>query len=455
MSATTPTRATIPPKRQRGLTDLFLFRKDPLAFLTHLAEKYGDVVRYQMGPRWVVFINNPEYIKDLLVTSNRKFEKGMVLKRSKRVLGEGLLTSEGEFHLRQRRLAQPAFHRQRISNYGDTMVHFADRARSRWTNSATLDIHEEMMQLTLGIVGKTLFDADVESDGHDIGESLKTFMDLFGIMFLPFSEFLEKLPIPPMQRLQHARARLDEIVYRLIRERRASANPDRGDLLSMLLLAQDVEGDGSGMSDVQLRDECLTIILAGHETTANALTWTWLLLAQNPEAEKRLHVEIDSVLAGRLPSMADLPNLKYTEMVLAESMRMYPPAWGIGRRAMEDHKFGACEVHKGNLVVCSQWVMHHDARYYPEPYKFDPERWTPEAKALRPKFSYFPFSAGPRQCIGESFAWMEGILLLATIAQQWKLSLVSDRTVETQATLTLRPKHCLPMRVQRRVQEQL
>src|SRR5437879_3998875 len=309
------------PKRQHGFSDLFAFRRDPLTFLTMLSQKYGDVVRYQMGPRWVVFINHPDYVKDLLVTNNNKFEKGMVLKRSKRVLGEGLLTSEGDFHLRQRRLAQPAFHRQRIANYADTMVHYAERMRSRWADGQTLDVHEEMMQLTLAIVGKTLFDADIESEGRDIGESLKTFMDLFGIMFLPFSEYLERLPIPPMMRLQRARTRLDEIVYRLIHERRASANPDRGDLLSMLLMAQDEEGDGGGMSDLQLRDESITIILAGHETTANALTWTWMLLAQNPEAETRLHQELDSVLAGRLPTFADLPNLKYSEMVLPESMR--------------------------------------------------------------------------------------------------------------------------------------
>jgi cytochrome P450 len=442
--------ATAAPKRQRGFTDLFAFRRDPLTFLTTLSQQYGDVVRYQMGPRWVVFINHPDYIKDLLVTSNSKFEKGMVLKRSKRVLGEGLLTSEGDFHLRQRRLAQPAFHRQRIANYADAMVHYADRMRTRWIDGQTLDVHEEMMQLTLAIVGKTLFDADIESDGRDIGESLKTFMDLFGIMFLPFSEYLERLPIPPMMRLQRARARLDEIVYRLIRERRASANPDRGDLLSMLLMAQDEEGDGGGMSDVQLRDESLTIILAGHETTANALTWTWMLLAQNPEAERRLHQELDFVLRGRLPNFSDLPNLKYTEMVFAESMRMYPPAWGIGRRTIKDHQFGPCWAREGNMVVCSQWVMHHDPRYYPDPQKFDPNRWTPEAKAARPKFSYFPFGGGPRQCIGESFAWMEGVLLLATIAQQWKLTRVSDEAVEMQAALTLRPKHGLPMQLHRR-----
>jgi cytochrome P450 len=438
------------PNPKRGVANLLIFRKDPLAFLTKMAREYGDAVSYRIAGRTITLLNHPDYVKDLLVTSNRKFEKGRVLQRSKRVLGEGLLTSEGEVHLRQRRLAQPAFHRQRISSYADSMVNYADQTRSRWKDGETRNIHEEMMRLTLNIVGKTLFDVDLETEGNEIGESLTTFMDMFHIMFLPFSEYLEKLPIPPMLRLNKARERLDAIVYRIIRERRQSQNVDRGDLLSMLLLAQDVEGDGKGMTDEQLRDECLTIILAGHETTANALTWTWMLLAQNPEAESKLHEELDSLLAGRLPSIADLPQLKYTEMVLAESMRMYPPAWGLGRKAIEDHTFGEVHVKANTMVVCSQWVMHRDPRYFPDPERFDPQRWTPEAKASRPKFSYFPFGGGPRQCIGESFAWMEGVLLLATMAQQWKARLASDEPIEKTAALTLRPKKPLMMRLERR-----
>lgn len=436
------------PKRHRGLANLFAFRKDPLAFLTQVASEYGDAVSYRMGPRTVTLLNHPDYIKDLLVTSNRKFEKGRVLQRSKRVLGEGLLTSEGEMHLRQRRLAQPAFHRQRIAGYAHSMVTYAEHTRNSWDDGSTVDIHQEMMKLTLNIVGKTLFDVDLETERKEISESLTVFMELFGVLFLPFSEFLERLPIPPMRRLQKARERLDTVIYRIIRERRASGNIDRGDLLSMLLLAQDVEGDGKGMTDEQLRDECLTIILAGHETTANALTWTWMLLAQNPGAEALLHHEIDSLLGGRLPTFEDVPRLKYTEMVFAESMRLYPPAWGIGRRAIEPHDFGDVHVKAGGMVVCSQWVMHRDARYFSEPDEFDPQRWTQDAKASRPKFSYFPFGGGPRQCIGESFAWMEGILLLATLAQQWKAELVTHAPVEKMAALTLRPKKPLLMRLQ-------
>ncbi len=437
-------------KPKNGFANLFEFRKDPLAFLTRMAREHGDVVTYRMGGRKVTLVNHPDYIKDLLVTNNRKFEKGRVLKRSKRILGEGLLTSEGEMHLRQRRLAQPAFHRQRIVNYADSMVTYADHTRNSWKDGSTVDMRGEMMQLTLNIVGKTLFNVDLETEGSEIGESLTTFMESFGIMFLPFSEFLERLPIPPVRRLNKARERLDAIVYRIIRERRASAQIDRGDLLSMLLLAQDEEGDGKGMTDEQLRDECLTIILAGHETTANALSWTWMLLSQNPDSGKKLHAEIDSVLNGRLPTLADIPDLKYTEMVFAESMRLYPPAWGIGRKAIADHNFGDVRVKKNSMVVCSQWVMHRDARYFANPEVFDPERWAPEGKASRPKFSYFPFGGGPRQCIGESFAWMEGVLLLATLAQKWKATLASDAPIEKMAAITLRPRHPLMMRLSAR-----
>jgi cytochrome P450 len=427
--------------------NLIVFRRDPLAFFEDAARQ-GDIVRYRMGPRTIFFVNHPEYVKDLLVTSNRKFVKSLVLQRSKRVLGEGLLTSEGEFHMRQRRLAQPAFHRQRIMSYGKTMVDYAARHRARWQDGATLDMHTEMMRLTLAIVGKTLFDADVESEAQEIGESLEVFMDMFGMVFVPFSEYFMRLPFAPFNRLTTARKRLDTIMFRLIRERRASGE-DRGDLLSMLLRAQDVEGDGGSMTDQQLRDECITLILAGHETTANALTWGWMLLAQNPEAEARLHAEVDG-LGGRVPTIDDLPQLKYTEMVLAESMRLYPPAWALGRMATEPHEIGGQRIPPGSMVLCSQWTMHRDQRYHSDPLKFDPERWTPKAKAARPKFSYFPFGAGPRQCIGESFAWMEGTLLLATLAQQWKFRMAPGFTPRPHPAITLRPGTGMQMTAHRR-----
>ena len=430
--------------------NLWHFRRDPLTFFSNAVQQYGDVVFYRMGPRRLFLVNHPDHIKDLLVTSNRKFEKSVVLQRSKNVLGNGLLTSEGEFHLRQRRLAQPAFHRQRVNSYGGVMVDYAQRTIDRWQHQSVIDIHDEMMKLTLAIVGKTLFNAEMEGrSAEEIAEALNTFMNLFGLVYLPYSQYLERFNIPPMNRIHKARRRLDGVVYRLIAERRSSGR-DEGDLLSMLLRATDTEGDGTGMSDEQLRDECVTLILAGHETTANALSWTWMLLSQHPEVEARMHEEIAAALGERPPAVEDLPALQYVEWVLAESMRLFPPAWAIGRRALEPHGFGGYEVPAGCMVLCSQWVMHRDERYYRDPLKFVPERWTPEARAARPKFSYFPFGAGPRQCIGESFAWMEGVLLLATIAQRWRVRLVPEHPIVPLPVITLRPKYGIRVRLEKR-----
>jgi cytochrome P450 len=298
---------------------LLAYRKGPLPFFQNLAAQYGDISYFRLGPQEAFFLNHPEYIKDVLVTNHQNFHKGLALQRAKRLLGEGLLTSEGEFHRRQRRLAQPAFHRARIASYAGVMTAYAAETRERWGDGETLDLSEEMMQLTLGIVGKTLFDADVVSDAQQVGEAMTVVMDLFNTITIPFFELLQKLPLPQLRRFDSARVRLDAIIYRLIEERRRSGE-DRGDLLSMLLLAQDTEGDGGTMTDEQLRDELMTIFLAGHETTANALTWTWYLLSQNPDVEAKLHDEIDRVLEGRLPTFEDVTQLKYTEM----KMRLAP-----------------------------------------------------------------------------------------------------------------------------------
>jgi cytochrome P450 len=433
---------------------LMAFRRDPLSFLLNTARRYGDVARYHLGSQEIFLLSHPDFVRDVLVTHARNGIKGRVLQRSKLVLGEGLLTSEGDHHLRQRRLTQPAFHRQRLNGYGAVMVEEATRARSQWQAGQSLDFHAEMMRLTLSIVARTLFHTNVQADANEVAAALSTFMKMFGLVFLPFSEYLEMLPVGPIRRLHQARQRLDRIVYRMIRERRAgsgdAAPDDRGDLLSMLLQAQDLEGDGGGMSDQQVRDECVTLILAGHETTANALTWTWYLLAQHPDVEQRLHAELDAALHGASPSVDDLPRLPYTEMVLAESMRLYPPAWGIARKVVEPFSVGGYRIPKGALVLMSQWVLHHDPRYFPEPSEFNPERWTPQARAARPKFCYFPFGAGPRQCIGEGFAWMEGILLIATIAQQWRIRLAPGQKIELQPVITLRPRHGVRMLLERR-----
>lgn len=438
------------PKRKFPGANFIAFRRSPLEFLQLAARTYGDISYFKMGPQHAFFLNHPDYVKDVLVTHHQKFVKGRALQRAKRLLGEGLLTSEDGFHRRQRRLAQPAFHRRRINAYGAVMTQYAWRTSDRWRDGETLDIWQEMMQLTLGIVGKTLFDADVEAEAEEIGEALTEVMELFGLMILPFSELLEKLPLPYTRRFDKAKSRLDETIYRMIEERRRSGT-DRGDLLSMLLLAQDEEEDGAQMTDEQVRDEALTIFLAGHETTANALTWTWYLLAQHAEVEARLHEELDAVLnGGRVPVIEDVPQLRYTEMVLMEAMRLYPPAWAIGRLAREDYEVGGYTAPAGSLVLLSQYVMHRDERYFPDPLRFDPLRWTSEAREARPQYCYFPFGGGPRRCIGEGFALMEGILLLAALARNWRARLAAGHAVKLNPLVTLRPKHGMRMMLEKR-----
>lgn len=437
------------PKRKPLIGHLLEFRRDPIKFLMNAAREHGDIVYLKFGPQDIYMFNNPEYVKDVLVTNNRNFVKSRGLEMAKKFLGEGLLTSEGEFHRRQRRLAQPAFHHRRINAYATVMAEYTERAQARWKNGETVDMSQEMMRLTLAIVGKTLFDADVESEAGEIGEALTNIMHLFDRITSPFTWLLEKLPLPSNNRFAKGKLRLDQTIYRIINERRATGE-DRGDLLSMLLLAQDDEGDGTGMTDEQLRDEAMTIFLAGHETTANALTWTWYLLSQNPDVEARMHAEIDSVLKGKLPTAEDVARLRYTEMVFAEAMRLYPPAWLIGRRALSDYQIDKYKLPARSIILMSPYVMQHDARYYPDPFKFDPERWKPEAKEARPKFSYFPFGGGPRVCIGEPFAWMEGVLLIATIAQKWQMRLAASQQIAMQPMITLRPKFGMRMQMERR-----
>jgi len=440
-----------PPGPKRGLpfTSLLAYRRGPLPYFQNLAQRYGDIAFFRIGPQEAFFLNHPDLIKDVLVTNNQNFMKGLVLQRAKRLLGEGLLTSEGEFHRRQRRLAQPAFHRQRIASYADVMVDYALRTSNRWHDGAKLDMSVEMMRLTLGIVGKTLFDADVESESGEVGEAMTVVMELFDTLTLPFFNLLSKLPLPQLRRFDAARKKLDRIIFNLVDDRRRSGR-DRGDLLSMLLLAQDEEGDGGQMTDQQLRDELMTIFLAGHETTANALTWTWYLLSRHPDVEAKLHKELDEVLGKRRPEYTDVAQLRYTEMVLSESMRLYPPAWAIGRLTTVDCQIGGYFAPKKSLVIVSQFVTHRDERFFSDPLTFDPDRWKPEVRETRPQFSYFPFGGGPRRCIGEGFAWMEGILLLATLAHKWRLHLVPNHSVAMKPVVTLRPKHGMKMVVESR-----
>ncbi len=430
--------------------------RDPLTFLTRAARHYGDVVQFSLGGGRATLLAHPDDIRDVLVTNGRLFHKGRGLQRARLLLGDGLLTSEGEFHLRQRRLASPAFHRARVDSYADTMAAYARRRADSWLDGETLDVSREMAAYTLAVVGKTLFDADIEREAHEIGAALAASIAAFNFMTLPMGELLMRLPFPAVRRFERARDRLDATIYRMIAERRASGE-DRGDLLSMLLLAHDTEGDGGGMSDVQLRDEAMTLLLAGHETTANALAWTWLLLSRNPVAEAKLHAEVDA-LAGALPAAADLARLPYTRAVIAESMRIFPPAWVIGRTALVDYPVRDRVIRRGSLVLVSQWVTHRDPRWWDDAESFTPERWL-DAEGREPgksggqrggRFAYFPFGAGTRVCIGEQFAWMEATLALATFAQRWRLRLVPGHQVEPQAIITLRVRRGLRMVLQAR-----
>ena len=425
------------------------FRSKPIAFLMKMAREYGDLPHFRLGSYPVYLLNHPDLVREVLVTRQSNFIKSRALQRARILLGEGLLTSEGDFHKRQRRLVQPAFHRDRLAAYAAVMCESAGRVRDRWRDGSTVDVAVEMMRLTLAVVGKSLFSADVESEAPEIGEALTTVLKMFNLLMLPFSEYLEKLPLPSIRRFDKARARLDATIYGLIEQRRRSGE-DRGDLLSMLLLAQDEEEHGGGMTDKQVRDEALTLFLAGHETTANALTWTWYLLSQNPDCEQRLHRELDAVLGGRAPQIDDLPALRYTEMVLAEAMRLYPPAWAIGRMSREPFELGGINIAAGSIFIASPYVTHRDARWFPNPEQFDPERFTPEARDARPKFAYFPFGGGARVCIGERFAWMEGVLVLATLAQRWQLRLEPGHRVEMLPLITLRTKHGMRMALEKR-----
>jgi cytochrome P450 len=388
---------TLPPGPKSIIPFRYLrtLQRDPIPFFARVAGEYGDAAQFVVGPQQIFLFNHPDLIRELLVTQHRSFHKSRVLQRSKIIFGEGLLTSEEELHKRQRRLVQPAFHRERIGHYAEVMIDRAAKLRERWRDDEVLDVHHEMMGLTLSVVAKTLFDADVDEEADEIGVALTSLVDLFPTLMNPLSSLLRRLPLPQTIRFRKSIERLDKTVYAIIDERRKSGE-DRGDLLLMLLMAVDEEGDGGGMDDRQLRDEAMTLFLAGHETTANALAWTWYLLAQNPTVLSALHRELDTVLGDRLPAPDDYARLPYTEMVVAESMRLFPPAWAVSRLAVEEAMIGDWLVPRGAVVVAAQAVTHRDPRWWPEPDTFDTLRFTPEARLSRPKLAYFPFGHCPR-----------------------------------------------------------
>ena len=440
----------LPPTVRAGIFGghFLQFRRDPTGFLRKLSD-LGDISSFKVGKQQAFFLNHPDLARDLLITNNAKFVKGRALQRAKRLLGEGLLTSEGENHLRQRRMIQPTFHREKIKSYAESMIYYAAKMRDEWQDGDERDIDKEMMRLTLQIVGKTLFSANVEDEADQVGTALTTIIEMFNYMLLPFSELLEKLPFPHVKRFNQAKETLDSIIYGIINERRASGEY-QSDLLSMLLEAQDEESGGK-MTDEQIRDECLTLFLAGHETTANALAWTFYLLSQNPEKEAKLRDELMLVLQnGRIPSVEDLPNLKYTESVFAESLRLFPPAWTLGRLTIEEHEYGGYRIPKGSLVLTSQFIIQRDRRFWDEAETFLPERWEKQTiKEAGKKYIYFPFSSGVRGCIGEGFAWTEGVLLIAALLGKWKLKLSPDQKIAMNPLMTLRPKFGMKMEIEK------
>ncbi|MBI3742970.1 MAG: cytochrome P450 [Chloroflexi bacterium] len=423
-------------------------RRDPLAFFTTCARTYGDVVRLRLGPFPALLVSDPTLIEAILARHHQQFDKGRGLRSNRRLLGNGLLLSEGDYWLRQRKMVQPAFHRERLTQYAETMVDSTERLTSSWHEGEVLDIHEAMMRLTLVIVGKVLFGADVANKADIVARVTRTGLQAFDHRAQTLFLLPERLPTPANVRFFFAAREMDSLVYGLIRERRQSA-ARHGDLLDELLAAQDDEGTG-GMSDKQLRDEVMTLLLAGHETTALALTWAFWLLAQHADIEQRLAAEVRDVLGSRSPGIADLPALRLTEAVVNESLRLYPPAWTLIRRSLEPVALDGLTIPTRNAVFMSQWVMHRDPRFFEHPEAFDPDRWLGEAAARIPAGAFFPFGIGPRQCVGRRFAMMEAVLLLAGIVQRFSLTRASNEAIGLRPSVTLRPDRPVMMTVHRR-----
>jgi cytochrome P450 len=441
--------------------------RDPLGTIRAVAAfahgREVEAARFRAGGRTFVVVAHPDLAREVLVTQQRRFVRGYAHRGLRLLLGDGLLTSEGELHRRQRRLAQPAFHRERIAAYARAMTAAAERWDARWQaqappgGTATVDVFADMMAVTLAIAGETLFGAQVEGTAADVSAAMTDVLRAAPLVFFPLARHALVLPIPIATRYRAARARLDAVVFGIIAERRrarAAGEAEGDDLLAMLLDATDPEDPGATpMSDAQLRDEVMTLFLAGHETTAAALTWTWVLLATAPDAEARLHAELDAVLgrgaAARAPTFDDLPRLPYTRMVLAEAMRLRPPAYAVGRLCTERTTVGGFTIEPGWGVVTSPWLVHHDARWWPEPERFLPERWATE-DAERPRLAYFPFGAGPRLCIGEQFAWTEAMLVLATLARRWRVRVAEPGAVGLRGAITLRPSGAVSAEVERR-----
>jgi cytochrome P450 len=419
-------------------------RRNPLDFLMKIAREYGDIAHFQVGSQRIFLLNHPDYIKDALHHYYGTFHKSRPNRRTRPFLGAGLAISEGELHRRQRRLIQPAFHKQRFAAHEAVVLSQGLRFRELWEPAQHIDIVREMKRLTLSINCELMFDIQTEAEADEINDDVKFVLSQFSPFDTAIGRLIAKLRTSRARRIHKAQQRIDGMVRRIIANRRQSGE-DHEDLLSWLISAKD--NVGGEMTDLQIRDEAMTFFLAGHETLGSSLAWAWYLLAKHPAAQAKLHAELDSVLGSRPPELADLPRLPYTKMVFAEALRMYPPGWVIARYLVKDYELDGWVMPAGSVVIMSQYLMHRDARYFPYPSRFDPERWTPEAKASRPQYSYFPFGGGPRGCLGEGLAWAEGMLLIALLAQRWRMELTSTQPVELQPLVSLQPTNPVIVRL--------
>jgi cytochrome P450 len=430
------------------LGNLPAFARDVLGFHERCRDEYGDVVRLRVANRTIYVLSHPDLIHTVLVSNHRNFIKHSFFWRHvTAIFGNGLLTNEGDAWLRQRRLMAPGFHRERVASYGQTMVDYAERAVDHWRAGEIRNVHHDMMALTLEIVAKVLFNSDVTSDVDAVRRAFDAVTDEIAARFRRPVFIPDWVPLPGNLHYRKGVQQLDRLVYRMIAEHRAQ-NGAGSDLLSMLMQVRDE--DGTRMSDEQLRDEAVTLLLAGHETTALALSWTFYLLSRNPRVDAALADELLTVLGNRPPAPADLPALRYAENVVREAMRLFPPAYGIGREAVADCEVGGYYVPAGTTIFMSSWVMQRDPRWFNDPLVFRPERWEDGLAERLPRHAYMPFGGGPRICIGNSFAMMEAILILASVARRYGLRAVSDEPVRTFPTITLRPVGGVPLRVERR-----
>ena len=426
-----------------------LFPFDALEFGLGIARQFGDIAHYQLGPLHVYQLSHPDLARQVLVEQAEKFHKPKLIKRAFRPFaGEGLLTSDGAAWRQQRKLLQPAFHHRQMGAYSEVMVAQAMRLVESLADGETRDIGAEMTRVTMSVVVNTLFGADLPGEIREISRSMRAVLDAANRRMNSVLQIPSWAPTPRNLRERRALAGLDALFHLIIQMRRRSGER-RDDLLSALLAAVD-EDNGAAMSDQQLRDEMMTLFLAGHETTANTLTWAWYLLSQHPDVEAKLLQELHGVVAGRSPALADLPNLPYTEMVIREAMRLYPPAPGVAREPVEDVSIAGFQVSQGSLISVNTYAMHHDPRFFPDPKRFDPERFSPGWEERIPRYAYLPFGGGPRICIGNAFAMMEARLILATVAPRYRLSLEGNPEVVPVQLVTLRPKHPIRMRLERR-----